>query len=694
MRKAVLALILFPFYALAAEFSITPVRYLVYEKNWAALEQKLASGEIAFPTKNQAYSDFLLGYSRLKQGKSREALSPLSKAVESSFPLNSYAHYYLGKALADIQQGSSAQAHFAQAAPSDYIYFSARLSLIESYLKAKKIEEAGAEISRLRSNQLPDGFYPDFLLLESKFYELQNQPENARQKLVELWVNYPVSFAARKIETGPELSPELVLVRAAKLVDLGQPGLAKQELKELKDPALKGNADFLARYYGLLARASFGSRDYWGVLGLEAEAEKYTRGSDEFCFYLAWSCHRLGKDDRARELYKNFHEKFRDSVYAPRAIYQLARLEQSQGNLRAALAHFRGVAKRYPLNELAEESAFQAGLIYFREGNFDEAAETFNQAIPACKNPDQFLYWLAKACERNEEPEKAAQFRRQLLDNFPASVYAWLIDPQPAPWGSSKLVRPAGAPELPPEFQTALALADLGLLQLAGDELQWQLGKNSYPLPVLTGLADRLMELQAYPLLTKLYYRQLLPGLASEMKMSYLTFLYPKAFPELVEPRAEKYHLDPALAYALTRAESNFDPSAISSAGAVGLSQVMPFLADATMRKMGRAKVDRGQYHNPELNLEIGFYHLAELQSRYQESGPPPWPTFLMLCAYNAGTQPVNQWFSDAGRWAMEPDLWMETLAYSETKNYLKTIMGGIRIYRLLYPEPAPMPNF
>jgi len=684
MKKLLFCLIFLPLWVSAGADQI---RGLVYEKNWAGLEQKLKSGEIGFPSGEQALGDYLLGYALLKQGKSREAVEPLRKCADSSFALNNYSHYYLGRILLSLEQGASAEEQFQQVVPINYIYFQSRLSLLERYIQAKKIEQAANEIYQLRQAKIPDRYYPEFLYLESGFYLAQNQPGPAQKKLAELYVNFPASAPARRIDPAPRLSPGEQLIRAGKLLEANNPGLAKEELKELKENLKKPDEKIYPRLLGLLARACFLSREYPAVVELEKEAKKDAKEADEFWFYLAWSYHRLNQDDRAREHYKKFQEKFKDSSYAPRAWYQLARLEQAAGNLLSALSHFEKLAKLYPDHELSEEARFQAGLIYFRQARYDRAAETFNKALPSAKNQDQFLYWLAKSYEKNEEREKAGQFRKQLMANFPISAYTYLVDPEPKPVNGSAMVHANFSAELPQEFTAGLALARFGFLELGREELHWQLQQKSYPFPVLLGLANQLMEIQAYALVTRLYYYYLSPKLSPEQKFYYYGYLYPRAFSELVEPRATKYQLDPALVYALIRAESNFDPSAVSSAGAMGLSQVMPFLADATMRKMGLEKSGRDQYHGPELNLEIGFYHLNELQVRYHDSGPSPWPIFLMLCAYNAGTQPVDQWFNQANKWDMPPDLWMETIAYPETKDYLKRVLAGIHIYRQLYPE-------
>ena len=689
MRWFYLLWALIPVLVFAQDFQIEKVQYLVYERNWKALEQNLNSGEIVFPEGDRASSDFILGYSLLKQGKTRESIEPLTKAAESASPLSVYAHYYLGKVYADLEYGASAEEHYLKVSPASPLYLQSKLSLIEQYLKAKKIEPAATEIYQLRQSKIPDHLYPEFLFLEAEFYRVQNQPGPALEKQIELYMNFPASVPAARLAPTPYLKPDQKIIRARRLMDAGRHRLAKEELKELKAELKAPEDKILPQLLGLLARAYFSCNEYSAVISLEKDGKKYASKNPEFWFYLAWAYHRLGKDQDAQEHYHRLLQKFPQSDFAPRALYHLARMAEAKGELNSAQDYFEKLSRVYPESEFAEEASFQTGLIFFRQRAYGKAAEIFNKALPRSKNQDQFLYWLAKSYDLNDETEKASQLRQQLIDNFPVSAYTFLSDPNPKPFARSSIVQPSFSMELPTEFSAGLSLARLGFLDLAQDDLNWQLKQKSYPFQTLVGLANKLIELKAYCLIIKIYYNYIAPSLTPEQKISYIGYLYPRAFSELVEPRAHKYKIDLSLAYALMRAESNFHPGALSSAGAIGLTQVMPFVADATMRKMNMEKVDRIEYYHPELNIEIGFYHLNELQTRYQLAGPDPWPLFLTLCAYNAGTQAVNKWFEEASKWAMPPDLWLEMLAYPETKSYLKRILAGIYIYRQLYPEQA-----
>jgi Transglycosylase SLT domain len=102
----------------------------------------------------------------------------------------------------------------------------------------------------------------------------------------------------------------------------------------------------------------------------------------------------------------------------------------------------------------------------------------------------------------------------------------------------------------------------------------------------------------------------------------------PAKYEEAVQKTAKRYSLEPSLVKAVIRAESNFDPMAISSKGAMGLMQLMP--DTARMHEVRNA-------FDPTENIHGGARHLRYLMDRYAGK------LDLVLAAYNAGTRPVDE---------------------------------------------------
>lgn len=121
-------------------------------------------------------------------------------------------------------------------------------------------------------------------------------------------------------------------------------------------------------------------------------------------------------------------------------------------------------------------------------------------------------------------------------------------------------------------------------------------------------------------------------------------------FAEIIEKTAAKYNVDPTLVQSIIKAESNFDASAVSSAGALGLMQLMP----ATAASLGVSDP-----LNPEQNIEGGVKFLSKLLSRYNGN------VSLALAAYNAGPGAVDQYGG------IPP--------YAETQTYVNRVLGYMK---------------
>lgn len=136
---------------------------------------------------------------------------------------------------------------------------------------------------------------------------------------------------------------------------------------------------------------------------------------------------------------------------------------------------------------------------------------------------------------------------------------------------------------------------------------------------------------------------------------------------------------DGALVHALIRQESQFDANAVSSAGALGLMQVMPATARETAKKAGLRHETSWLTSRPEHNVQIGTYYIEEMLRRFNGNLP------MAIAAYNAGPGRINQWINSFGdpRHAQVDTLdWIEMIPIYETRNYVHRVMEGYAVYK------------
>jgi len=155
--------------------------------------------------------------------------------------------------------------------------------------------------------------------------------------------------------------------------------------------------------------------------------------------------------------------------------------------------------------------------------------------------------------------------------------------------------------------------------------------------------------------------------------LRYYGLRFPLPHERTIRREARKHALDPAWVAAQTRAESAFMERARSPANARGLMQLLPTTADMTAKRQGIAYRGVDSLYDPDINIILGTAHLRfELD---QQGGLP----YQAIAAYNAGPAPVARWNRD--RPGFEPDFWIETVTYKETRDYVARVLAFSVIY-------------
>ena len=139
----------------------------------------------------------------------------------------------------------------------------------------------------------------------------------------------------------------------------------------------------------------------------------------------------------------------------------------------------------------------------------------------------------------------------------------------------------------------------------------------------------------------------------------------------VIRRHSSQHQLHPALIRAVIKAESDFDPQAVSRAGAIGLMQLMPQTA---------VRLDVRDMYDPDDNVGGGTKYLRQLLDRFHGNLP------LALAAYNAGEDRVDDWRKN-GNFA-DVEEFVESIPFTETREYVQAIMRNANVYRQLYGTP------
>lgn len=155
-------------------------------------------------------------------------------------------------------------------------------------------------------------------------------------------------------------------------------------------------------------------------------------------------------------------------------------------------------------------------------------------------------------------------------------------------------------------------------------------------------------------------------------------WMYPLNYKSDVLEYSEQYDLDPYMVFALIRTESSFDPSAVSSAGAIGLAQIMPDTGQWLADKMQLELYSEEMLYIPTTNIEISCYYIDLLVGRFGD-------TDTALAAYNAGIGNVSAWLEDSQY--SDDGITLKYIPFDETRDYVERINSAMGYYMEIYPE-------
>jgi soluble lytic murein transglycosylase len=165
------------------------------------------------------------------------------------------------------------------------------------------------------------------------------------------------------------------------------------------------------------------------------------------------------------------------------------------------------------------------------------------------------------------------------------------------------------------------------------------------------------------------------PG-AKEPPDDLLRIAYPPAYSDLASAAAKDEDLSPTLLLALVRQESFYDPDAGSTAGALGLTQVVPSTGEAIAGDLGTTGFAASDLFRPKVSLRFGASYLADQLKAFDGD------VYRALAAYNGGPGSAQSAAKSAGD---DEDLFVEDLEFDETRNYVRLVLENYARYRQLY---------
>lgn len=302
-------------------------------------------------------------------------------------------------------------------------------------------------------------------------------------------------------------------------------------------------------------------------------------------------------------------------------------------------------------------------------GDWRQVASVVARMPEPLRSQTRWLYWAARASEQlgDHAQARAAYAAVMPTDNWYAVHAAARLDRRYAPTVEPLPLDEAALRRLgnEPAFIRARELLLAGMESEATAE--WRLGYDDLP-------PDR--QVHAVRLASRWgWHHQAIATAARQRLFNDYELLYPRPYDYEVKAAARSAGLPEALVYAVIRQESLYRADAGSSAGALGLMQLLPETARITARRAGLRAPTRSQLLEPSHNVPLGSRYLVALVDRFGGE------TALATAAYNAGPNAARRWLPAQ---PLELDVWVENIPYNETRAYVQRVAWHTLVFQWL----------
>lgn len=637
----------------------------------------------------------LAGVVRLSSGDAAGAQALLA-ATPAPAGLEAYHGYYAGQAAFYAGDHARAAECFSAALPaaSPALAPRVRARLGEALLARG---DPAAALPHLDAAARERGSAPLYWQRAQARLETGDRAGGTRD-LEALAVQFPLhpygaQALARLEQAGPRpLTFEQRLTRARALAD-ARPLEALEEVDAILARRLAKGRPALAKVALVAAKALYAVK---ADAEARAQVEQARRGAPETAAeaLLLRAKRAMKSDDNAqtRRLMEEVVQAAPRTSFAEEAGYYVGWLWLRDDRFEDAARAFEDFRKRWPRSRRRDEVQWFQALALLRLERHAEAraaAEAVVADTPRSTLVPQALYWAARAAQLGGEgPDQVAPALERLASEFPTSFYAHLartrlselgrVAPPPLPALVSMVRATPAAAGPAPSLDVVEALRKAGLDQDAEDEAAWR-ARAVRSQAQAQALGTALQGLGYFGLAYDLANRWLWGPAFTDRRPEALALFYPRAFEPAVVAEARTRGTDPYLLWAVMRRESAFRSEVASHANARGLMQIIPPTAKAIARKLSMRVPEADELFAPDLNIQLAAWYVSELQKRFQHP-------VLVAAAYNAGPNPVLRWLKERGDLPM--DLFVETLAYRETRGYVRQVVADLHNYRALY-EPA-----
>lgn len=647
----------------------------------------------------------VVGYARTLDHDYAKAIDPLSRAKAGASELGDYVAYYLGDCY--LKTGRNAEAlstlaDFSKNFPDSLLIRDAHLAYANVLLEEGRAQEAAALLEKERTP-----VRSDVELSVGRAYEAAGENQKAASAFRNVYYNFATSFEAdaagaelRKLRIPGSLAERHT--RADLLFKAKHYSDAAGEYRDLLDEVSPADRPGLQLALATALEKSDRSRDArqlltsMGPQAGDAEAERL--------YLLSETARSTSDEDAVQRTLGQLREFGPTSPWLEQALLSAGNMYLLKRDYDRAIDYFRELQQRFPNGKRASYAHWKASWLSFRQGRTEDARKGFENQLalyPDSAEIPAALYWRGRLAEEEGKPAMARAFYQKLSDRFRNYYYAELgrqrlkslhaagdeplqyalLDRVP-PLSTSEKITASAPPDDNLRYQRARLLSNGALADMAVRELQAAASEEggTWAPPEMARVYqdgsryDRGIEIMKRA--TPNYFAVGIP----DLPRSYWEALFPKAYWTDLRKYSTLNGLDPYLVAALIRQESEFNALALSHANAVGLMQLLPKTGKSVAKQVKMKGYNAPQLYTPAVNLQLGTRYFKNVVDKYNGQFE------YALAAYNAGTDRVEDWLAQ-GHYR-DPQEFVESIPFTETREYVQAILRNASLYRQLYGAP------
>ena len=644
-----------------------------------------------------------LGHAYALDHRYSDAVADFTQAKRAGAALDDYADY-LG-AQAAIQAGRQSEAyalldHFADHYPDSIFVPTAPVVLANAHLQQSDAQGALRVLQPLANS--PEANQADFCYSLGRAYQLTGDTGHAAPLYRKIYTTQPLSFEAANAATqlqamGMPLSAAERKTHADVLFNAKRYSEASVEYNAIgrNNPQLSpADRDALAIYAAVC--------DFKLKQLSRRDVERLPQTSDDSAALKLYMLAELSRneDDRAGHdvVIAEMVQRFPSSRWLEEALYSGGNMYLLKHDPQQTIYHYTKLLTLFPHSTYAPSAHWRAAWMNYRLRNYSEAARLMDEQIVryagGSEVPDA-LYWRGRIYEDEEHNfPQAVNYYRRLTEIYADYYYANLARQRLAVLGKQPTAPLAAAlnaankgpdPDLTgelPENDTHLIkarlLANAALNEYIGPEIRASPTSDQWgalaQAEIYVSYGEYTRALQSMKHSGISFYTQPM----DQVPTVYWHLLFPQPYWTELVANSGSNGLDPYLVASLIRQESEFNATAMSPKNACGLMQLLPSVGKSLAKKHGMKKFDTKQLLNPSVNLELGTINLKQVLDRFGGQ------VEYALAAYNAGDTPVRQWLS-SNDYKDVPEF-VESIPFSETRDYVQAILRNREMYRALYP--------